>query len=482
MSIIQRPGDGNSISTTSNVSEETIQVSSRQSTTRRQFLSNVTKTALALTGASSMSMLAAACGGTPPNVNTGSQVTLQWYFEANPDEAALAKKIVNKFMAQNPDIKIVIQLGDLSHQEQKLRTEIAAGSVPDIIRLAELGYGAYAKQGLLADLNTFIKKDQQFQDEVQSQEYPALVNTFTWEGKYYVIPEQVTHTALFYNVDHLRAAGLTMPTSWDDTSWTWDKFLNYATRLTQSSGGRTTRYGFAEAWWWPLTATSVLAAANGGMWFEQPVNPGPKSSNLSDPNIVETVQWYADLSNVHKVAAGDRALQSQSGFQLFQTGKASMCIVGHWYYGAFAGTPGLHFDIAPIPIGPHGGSHSLTNIGGTGVAVSSKTKYPEQAWRFAKYWGGVEATKMRNIWVPTLLSVGQSQAYLQSNSAMAHANLFIDVLAKGYVHSLPVSRAWDNFSTPYGTVLSDIWDGKSTAQRALPGLDQTIDDNIQKYG
>jgi multiple sugar transport system substrate-binding protein len=276
-----------------------------------------------------------------------------------------------------------------------------------------------------------------------------------------------------------------MPTSWTDKSWTWDKFLSYAKKLTQTSGSRVTRYGYVEMWGWGLTACNVIGAANGGNWFKQPVFPKAGSSNLSSPQLTRAIQWYADLSNVSKVAAPNQALTSEAGFQLFQTGRASMGIVGHWFYPAFSGTKGLHFDIAPIPIGPDGDGHSRTNIGGTGISISAKTKYPEQAWRFVKFWAGLHgqrAIARSGLWVPALKNIGQSTAYTHSNAAMEHATIFTNVLKEGYVHSLAISPAWAEFSIPWNNVMTDIWQGKTTAKDALPALDKTINADIKKYG
>jgi multiple sugar transport system substrate-binding protein len=300
----------------------------------------------------------------------------------------------------------------------------------------------------------------------------------------YVLPEQVTDVVLFYNKAHVREAGLKMPTSWSDKSWTWEKFTSYAKKLTQTSGGRVTRYGFAEMWGWPLTAANVIATANGGTWFNQPVFPTAGSSNLSNSRISDAIQWYADLSNVSKVAAPASALTSQPGFQLFQTGQASMGIVGHWFYPAFSTTSGLEFDIAPVPIGPNGGAHSRTNIGGTGISIMAKTKYPEQCWRFVKFWAGAQgqqAIAKAGLWVPGLKNVGSSGAYNSSNNAMSHAQVFTQVLRDGWVYSLPISPAWPEFSIPWGNVLTDIWEGKTSAKSALAGLDAQINSDLTKF-
>lgn len=455
---------------------------------RRGFLAGTAQAVAGVTavaaGIGNLPAFAAPARRAPQIMRKGSPVTLTYYFGANPAEAQVRQRIFNRFMAANPDIKIVSQLDGTSHL-QKLNTELAGGNPPDLMMSWELDYPAYAKRGVFMDYHQFINHDSQFQHQVLSQEYAAVLKMFSQKGKLYVLPEQITDVVLFYNKDHVAQAGLKMPTSWTDKSWTWDKFLSYAQKLTQTSSGRVSRYGFAEMWFWPLTACNVIGAANGGNWFSQAVSPKPGSSNLSSHKLAQAIQWYADLTNVHNVAAPNAALTSQAGFQMFMAGKASMGIVGHWFYSAFAGTKGLNFDIAPIPIGPSGGNHSSTNIGGTGISISAKTKYPEQCWRFAKYWAGLQGQQViarSGLWVPALKNVGQSAAYEKSNGALQHAKVFTAVLKEGHVHSLPISKAWPEFSIPWGNTLIDIWEGKNTAQGALADLDNTINSDIRKFG
>ncbi len=56
-------------------------------------------------------------------MRTGSPVTLTYYFGANAAEAQTRQKIINQFMAANPDIKIVNQLDGFNHL-QKFNTEV----------------------------------------------------------------------------------------------------------------------------------------------------------------------------------------------------------------------------------------------------------------------------------------------------------------------------------------------------------------------
>jgi multiple sugar transport system substrate-binding protein len=469
---------------TPNIEEPT-----KNGVSRKEFLGTTVKAiagvAAAGAGLEGASALAASTARRAPEImRKGNPVTLTYYFGANAAEAQVRQRIFNQFMAANPDIKITTQLDGTSHL-QKFNTEVAGGNPPDLTMSWELDYSAYAKRGVYLDLHQFINHDSQFQHTVMAQEYPAVLKMFSLGKSLYALPEQVTDTVLFYNKDHMAAAGLKMPTSWHDKTWTWDKFLHYAQKLTQTSGDRVTRYGYAEMWGWPLTACNVIAAANNGNWFKQPIFPKAGSSNLSNHNIAQAVQWYADLTNVHKVAAPTEALTSQAGFQQFMTGKASMGIVGHWFYSAFSGTKGLNFDIAPVPIGPGGSSHSRTNLGGTGISICSKTKYPEQAWRFVKFWAGLHGQGTigkTGLWVPALKNIGQSTAYTHSNGAMAHATVFTEVLKDGYVHSLPISPAWPVFSIPWGTTLTDIWQGKKSASGTLADLDKTINADIKKHG
>jgi multiple sugar transport system substrate-binding protein len=167
-------------------------------------------------------------------------------------------------------------------------------------------------------------------------------------------------------------------------------------------------------------------------------------------------------------------------------GKASMGILGHWFFQDFAAVKGLNFDIAPIPMGPDAPGHSATALGGIGLAISAKTKYPEQCWRFVKYWTGLQGQQgfaASGLWVPTLRSIGQSAQYKAANSSAPHATLYTDVLAKGYVHSLPITQAWGQLSTPWANTLIDqVWSGKQSAAAALPALNTTINADLKKYG
>src|SRR5947209_19092034 len=123
----------------------------------------------------------------------GSQVTLTYYFGANPPEAKLRQGLFNQFEAANPDIKIVNQLDGTTHL-QKFNTEVAGGNPPDLTMSWELDYPAYAKRGVYMDLNQFINHDSQFQHQVMSQEYPAVLHMFSQNKKLYVLPEQITDT------------------------------------------------------------------------------------------------------------------------------------------------------------------------------------------------------------------------------------------------------------------------------------------------
>jgi len=102
-----------------------------------------------------------------------------------------------------------------------------------------------------------------------------------------------------------------------------------------------------------------------------------------------------------------------------------------------------------------------------------------------KFWAGIQgqtAIAKSGLWVPALKNIGASPAYTKSNAAMAHATVFTDVLAKGYVHSLPISTAWPEFFVPWTTVLQDqIWNGTKKAADVLPALDATINADIKKY-
>jgi multiple sugar transport system substrate-binding protein len=376
-------------------------------------------------------------------------------------------------MAKFPQIKVTTQIAEGS-ATQELQVMAAGGSTPDVMMAWELDYSGLGERGLYADLNTFLANDAEFKAVVDQEMVPGLLQMFQWNGAQFVLPEQYAGVVLYYNKDLFDAAELAYPPAdWNDTSWTWDTFLEAAKALTVGDGDRVSQYGFVDAWWPPLSAM-VWGTGNGGNWFDTYVNP--TTSTLSDPKMVEAVQFFSDLIHVHHVAPNAEAIATQGGPDMFMGGRAAMCLVGHWFYPAFSEIEELNFDVGVFPVGP-GGTTPKTDLGSTGLAISATTEHPEAAWEFVKFSTGPEGQAViaeSGLFVPVLRSVGQSESFLGAHTKIQNTQVFIDAMEASV--PLPITPAWNAVAEVWSREVVRVMNGEAPASEVLPALDPQINE------
>jgi multiple sugar transport system substrate-binding protein len=104
---------------------------------------------------------------------------------------------------------------------------------------------------------------------------------------------------LAYNRELLQKAGQPPPPTWNDKSWTWDKFLAEARLLTRNTDGPDAVWGTGNPW----ADDRRIAYVYGGTWFDlKAYETGKPTSFLYEPNaVVDGIQFMADLINKYRV-------------------------------------------------------------------------------------------------------------------------------------------------------------------------------------
>src|SRR5439155_11473407 len=139
------------------------------------------------------------------------------------------------FTAKNPRYSVKytpVAADSWGEYFDKLATLIAGGNPPDISRVAIEGALLFVAKGLAQPYDDLMKGDKDIED-FKKDVNERLWNTFQVEGKQYAFPFDWNNMVVFYNVDHLKEAGLAEPTK----DWTYDQFLDYAKKLTKRPSG-----------------------------------------------------------------------------------------------------------------------------------------------------------------------------------------------------------------------------------------------------
>ncbi|WP_322860651.1 sugar ABC transporter substrate-binding protein [Mycobacterium europaeum] len=423
-------------------------------------------------GALTAASLAPWAGGCAPEDDS-----LTFFFAANPEERDARLRIVDEFARRHPDIKVRPVLSAPGVMQQ-LSTFCAGGKCPDVLMAWDLSYAELAARGVLLDLNTMLSRDQAFAAELKSDGIGALFDTFTFNGGQYALPEQWSGNYLFYNKRLFAEAGVQPPpTSWE-RPWDFTEFLNTATALTKRSGtGRATQWGFVNMF--VSYYSAGLFAMNNGVPWSSPLK-NPTHFNFGDDAFIEAVQFYADLANRHRVAPNASEVQSMSAPDLFAAGRAAMAMGGHWRYQTFIRADGLDFDVTPLPVGPRRqGQAAHSDIGSTGLAISSSSPRKEQAWEFVKFATGPVGQALiseSSLFVPVLQSALNSPGF-----ARAHRNVGnLAVLTQGpaYSEGLPVTPAWEKIVALMDRSFGPVLRGSRPAT-SLAGLSPAINEVLR---
>jgi multiple sugar transport system substrate-binding protein len=374
--------------------------------------------------------IAATCG-----TYSGPPATISYAMWGDTTELANQQKIVDAFSALNPSIKVKVSVADWTSYWPKLQTDLAAGNAPDVFLMDGPLYPDYQTRGQLLDLSPYIAKD----GFDTSQLVDLAVQDFTAaDGHLYGLPRDLNTIALFYNKTMFDAAGLPYP----DGTWDWTKLVEVATKLTKTSAGKTSQWGFytetsdMENYW-----SSLVWQAGGDI-----LSPDKKTVVIDTDQAAAGIQFLQDLIYKDKVMA--QPVAGGSG-DAFENGQAALEADGSWLVPTHQAA-GINFGVAPLPKGPAG---QATSVNPSGVVLYKGTKSPDAAWEFIKCYTG---PKLQAMIASLKASLPANKQVLTGQYATSFdgGKTFADALT--YAHLKPSFKGYDEFST----ALQDELDSK----------------------
>ncbi len=380
----------------------------------------------------------------------GDAVTIRW--RTRPSDAAEQKVYeelnasVNQALASK-NIKVVYDPGVNQSYEEKLKTELAAGTAPDIVWIPGASVADYASAGQLLDIKQFADKDSSFKiDEF----YPQPIAELTNQGKIYGLPRDISTMVVYYNADLFQAAGLPTPKELaEQGKWNLDTLLESAQKLTDSSKQQ---YGLGFGNWWGPAWGYFTNAAGGGMF-----NRERTACGLSTPESIAGAQYVADLYKNKLVPAGDA-----DGEALFNAGKVGMYFNGRWFTPGVRTNAKFNWDVAEMP---QGKVKSTWLFWGPYV-VNAKTKSPDAAWEVLKQLTSPEAmgkVAQMGTNIPARKNQSAVDAFLQS-SPPANNQAFI----KGTDYAVAEQALWTGNWADFSGEAQKLWDqliaGQITAE------------------
>ena len=152
------------------------------------------------------SFAAASAAFVPISSVTADETTIRlpsWWF-GEPGNEVWMNKVIEAFMAENPDIKVEGYNLSYGAYADQMMLEISSGAPPDVIHLTNLNIGDYLRNDLLLPLDEFIAQSDISEETFTPAQFAAPIVT---DGKTYGVIHMVANYIPFYNAELLSAAG-----------------------------------------------------------------------------------------------------------------------------------------------------------------------------------------------------------------------------------------------------------------------------------
>jgi len=182
------------------------------------------------------------------DVDESATVSIEFWHAMSGTRVELIQGIVDKFMAENPNIKVDVQYtGSYNDTLNKVKSAYKAGNAPDIFHSYEIGTLGLINSGIISPLDVIAKK---FDKEIPWDDFFTPVQSYyKYQGDHYSMPFNSSTPLIFYNktffakagldVDNppktyedikaaavkLQAAGYKTPVTWNLHSWYFEQMI-----------------------------------------------------------------------------------------------------------------------------------------------------------------------------------------------------------------------------------------------------------------
>lgn len=413
-------------------------------------------------------------GTTPPKKVSGpKEISYASWSSSLSSPAAEATR--NAFSEQFGGVKFEEQVVPWGEYINKQIVLMASGSAPDVVASENEQFPAFAKGNLFKPLGPFFNRDKSI---ALNDFFPQLRDGYTYKAELYCLPADLAPvSAVFANKRLFQAAGLAMPSEKESVTYTWDRVIELAHKLTKADGSQ---YGLHVEYF------ETVPYSGGAYYVNDRMNP--TRAMLDDARWARSFEMWVDWTTRQKVmpAAADRdRLGQKDWWALFAQGSVAMYITGPWQISRFLQMePSLQWDMFWVPKF----SVSLPRkfrTGGSGHGMSQNARDADLVWEWLKFNNTLPGYEIGQKVLPP--EVVRLRAHIPSTELevarlkkLGMTN--IDILVKGAPDVLwwPFHPEWPRIrGEMIGPVFGKLMRGEEAPAPALGELNERVARELQ---
>lgn len=330
--------------------------------------------AAALVAAGALALTACGDSGSddPGGDSTGGgdeKVTIRFSWWGSDTRHELTQQVIDAFEDEHPNITVEADYTDWDSYFDKLSTSVAGGDAPDVITQEERYLTDYASKGVLADLSS-LGLDTSKIDE-------SVLASGSIDDKLYGVATGVNAYAVVADPEAFATAGVEMP---DDTTWTWQDYVDIANEVSEKSGGKifgAQDYGFNEP------GFSIYARQQG-----QSLYTADGTLGYDDATLAQWWQYSLDLQKGGGTPGAAESVEVDGGGpeqSLLGTGKGAMA----WFWTnqltAITDAAGHPLQLLRVPGETEGERTGMYFKPAMFYSVSAASEHPEESALFVDF-------------------------------------------------------------------------------------------------
>lgn len=365
--------------------------------------------------------------------------------------------IVADFSTANPDVKVKWEWRPGQGFWEKLQTEFAGGTAPDVCINQVNWVIPGAARGMFLDIKPFIERDAFDMSDVW---YPTY--EWEWQNGLYGFGSIAAANVVWMNKTILGNAGLEMP----NDEFNWDDFLTYAQAMTDKANDQ---WGALDFTGHPATGCigAFIVMAGGSV-----LNEAKDKCTINEPPCIEAAQFLVDLIYKHEVSPKSADREGKENH--FMTGKAAMTERGTWIEDQVRSANLFDWDWCPYPKHPQTGKRTVM-IGSNVWSIIANTQYRDAAWKFIAYLQTAPAqAKFAKYGIPTSKTVVESQEYIDAHKPQNVSLVINEMDCCG--HDYYITADVDEWWNVLGQELDPMWSGEMSVEEALNNATKAVDE------
>ncbi len=395
------------------------------------------------------------------------ELRITWYDDGN--EGAVLRDLLDRFEAENPDIKVVIDTVAYTVILEQLPLQIQAGEGPDMARITNFP----GLVGEYLDMRPYLPDAEYWETSFPAIVLQAMRAEDDTAG-IYGYPTQFTVTGPFINRTLFEQANIDVPSDSGEPV-SWEEWTAVARQVAEATE---TPYAIAMDRTGHRFAGPAMSM--GATYFD-----ADGSITIDSPGFRAMAEilfgWHTDGITPAEVWLGSGGSYAAAA-DFFINGQLVLYMSGSWQVGRFSNDIADAFDweVIPNPTGP-GGSTGMP--GGAALMAIGSTKHPEEVARVMDWLVQEEQMReftARTLFIPGHLGLGEVAYDTDLPAAQQALNAFAAEVPKLQEQAYQLNFHPQNFVVFNETRdrLSQVMLDELTLDEAIERIQQAVDDAV----